>query len=228
MSEPAAFHDAQRDPAAAEHDPSDRPSGPCPACVAASTNGDNFCRECGSRLSKQPAPDPAAPVDTSRPSESATIIRTQPRADAKTAPELRSTPAPVAVPVPPEPLPVCACGQRLPAEASFCYRCGLPVGQLPARYRLCSRTNGKGSVSVNVTEQDITIGKAPDCDLPVPEDDYVSRRHARVFHSDGMLFVEDLGSSNGTFLRVRRPIVLQAGDEILVGTSALRLEELGR
>jgi pSer/pThr/pTyr-binding forkhead associated (FHA) protein len=72
---------------------------------------------------------------------------------------------------------------------------------------------------------ELSIGKAADCNMVIADDDYVSRRHARLVKSDGMVFLEDLGSSNGTFLRVRRPIVLEPGDEIVVGTCSLRFDE---
>ena len=81
-----------------------------------------------------------------------------------------------------------------------------------------------GSV-VELGDRGLTVGKAPDCDLAVQDDEYLSRRHARIYQSDGVVYLEDLGSANGTYVRVRRPIVLEAGDEILVGTSVLRFEE---
>ena len=40
-----------------------------------------------------------------------------------------------------------------------------------------------------------------------------------------MVFLEDLGSSNGTFLRVRRSIALEVGDEIAIGRNVFRLEQ---
>jgi DNA-binding winged helix-turn-helix (wHTH) protein len=48
----------------------------------------------------------------------------------------------------------------------------------------------------------------------------VSRRHARIFVSDGQATIEDLGSKNGTFLRGKRltgPVTLTDGDDILLG-----------
>jgi len=79
--------------------------------------------------------------------------------------------------------------------------------------------------SVAVSGDEFTIGKSPESGLAL-QDDYVSRRHARLTASNGMLFLEDLGSSNGTFLRVRRPIVLEAGDEILIGSTVLKVEDI--
>ena len=79
-----------------------------------------------------------------------------------------------------------------------------------------------------MTKPELTIGKLTECDLVIADDDYVSRRHARLFRSDGMVYLEDMGSANGTFLRVRRPIVLEPGDEILVGTAMFQLEDCTR
>ena len=61
----------------------------------------------------------------------------------------------------------------------------------------------------------------------LPDDTYVSQLHARVFQADGPLFVEDLGSTNGTFLngeRISAPTALQGGDRLQVGATVLELE----
>jgi pSer/pThr/pTyr-binding forkhead associated (FHA) protein len=73
--------------------------------------------------------------------------------------------------------------------------------------------------------EELTIGKAPECDLVVTDDEYLSRRHVRLIRSEGKVVLEDLGSANGTFLRVRRPVALEPGDEILIGTSLFTLEK---
>ena len=75
---------------------------------------------------------------------------------------------------------------------------------------------------------DFVIGKDEGCDLVLDGDAYVSRRHARLRLEDDLVFLDDLGSSNGTLLRIRRPIALEVGDEILVGTSVIRLEQSTR
>lgn len=72
----------------------------------------------------------------------------------------------------------------------------------------------------------ILIGRAPSCTL-VLDDDYSSSRHARVFPQDGGWFVEDLGSTNGTFVgrdRVTAPVAVGAGSQIKVGQSILELQ----
>jgi pSer/pThr/pTyr-binding forkhead associated (FHA) protein len=65
-------------------------------------------------------------------------------------------------------------------------------------------------------------------DLLLPDDPTVSPRHARFTVASGILRVEDLGSVNGTFLRLREPRRLALGDELRVGRQLLRLEPLPR
>ena len=76
---------------------------------------------------------------------------------------------------------------------------------------------------------DADNGIFPDVDLDAFDADAkVSRRHARVIHRNGVFMVEDLGSTNGTFVnRGRRllpgnPQTLSDGDEIIVGKTFLR------
>lgn len=61
-----------------------------------------------------------------------------------------------------------------------------------------------------------------------PDDLTVSPRHCAFTVRDGRVRVEDLGSASGTFLRLRAPRPIQAGDEIRVGRQLLRLEPLPR
>lgn len=72
---------------------------------------------------------------------------------------------------------------------------------------------------------EITVGRAAGCQVTV-DDTYVSQLHARVFTRDGQLFVEDLGSTNGTYLnraKVAGPMVMQRGDRLQVGNTVLEL-----
>jgi pSer/pThr/pTyr-binding forkhead associated (FHA) protein len=71
----------------------------------------------------------------------------------------------------------------------------------------------------------LTMGRAATCQILV-DDTYVSQLHARVYARDGQLLVEDLGSTNGTYLnrqRVQGPMVMKRGDRVQVGNTVLEL-----
>jgi hypothetical protein len=71
----------------------------------------------------------------------------------------------------------------------------------------------------------VQIGRDASCDITV-DDAYVSQQHARLYGEDGSWFVEDLGSTNGTYLNDRRlasPAPVHAGDVVRVGKTVLEL-----
>ena len=71
----------------------------------------------------------------------------------------------------------------------------------------------------------ITIGRAPDSTI-VLRDDYVSTKHARLYPNGNDWVVEDLGSTNGTWIektRVVTPTVLQPGQDLRIGRSTMRI-----
>jgi len=72
---------------------------------------------------------------------------------------------------------------------------------------------------------EITVGRAAGCQVTI-DDTYVSQLHARVFVRDGQVFVEDLGSTNGTYLnraKVSGPMVMQRGDRLQVGNTIMEV-----
>jgi pSer/pThr/pTyr-binding forkhead associated (FHA) protein len=69
----------------------------------------------------------------------------------------------------------------------------------------------------------VEIGRSKDAGVALPDPE-VSRQHARLSSHDGVVYVEDLHSRNGTFLngrRVREAIEVREGDEIDVGATRL-------
>ncbi len=73
---------------------------------------------------------------------------------------------------------------------------------------------------------ELTVGRAPGCGVNLGDDTFVSQLHARVFQRDGEYFVEDLGSTNGTFLndhKVAAPVALRPGDRLRVGKTEMEL-----
>lgn len=73
---------------------------------------------------------------------------------------------------------------------------------------------------------ELTIGRDPSNGIPLPTDTTVSRRHARLAPADGGYRVEDMGSSNGTFVNGARvtEATLRPGDEVSIGGTRFRFE----
>ena len=72
----------------------------------------------------------------------------------------------------------------------------------------------------------ITIGRAAGSEIQI-EDTYASGRHARIFDRDGTVYVEDMNSTNGTYVNGRRVGVqerLQPDDRIRIGDTEFRYE----
>jgi hypothetical protein len=72
----------------------------------------------------------------------------------------------------------------------------------------------------------IMIGRGADCQL-ILDDDYVSTRHARVVAAPNGIYVEDLGSTNGTYVngqRITAPTTITLADSVRIGKTMLRLE----
>jgi pSer/pThr/pTyr-binding forkhead associated (FHA) protein len=81
--------------------------------------------------------------------------------------------------------------------------------------------------SVRLGEGAVTMGRAQDSTI-VLDDDYVSSRHARVFPRDGQWYVEDVGSTNGTYLdrtKVTSPTPVKIGVPIRVGKTVVELRK---
>jgi FHA domain len=73
----------------------------------------------------------------------------------------------------------------------------------------------------------ITVGRGVTNDVPLPSDEYASTRHARFEPRRDGVWVEDIGSTNGTFvngIRLTRDRRLAPGDVVRVGETDLRFE----
>jgi hypothetical protein len=84
---------------------------------------------------------------------------------------------------------------------------------------------GLKGTRIGLTGAPVLIGRADDSTL-VLTDDYASTRHARITLQDGMWIVEDLGSTNGTYLGQRKldgPVPLEIGVPLRIGKTVLEL-----
>ena len=132
---------------------------------------------------------------------------------------------PKAAPPPaPVPVPAAAAGPAGPSSGAW------PAGASgngavgPEKLVVVSPDGMKGTEFPLGTE--VTVGRAGGCAVLLDGDSFVSSLHARLFRRDGSIFVEDLGSTNGTSLngtRIARPTAVSKGDRIVVGRTVLEV-----
>ncbi|HEU5271546.1 MAG TPA: FHA domain-containing protein [Jatrophihabitans sp.] len=98
----------------------------------------------------------------------------------------------------------------------------------PQRGRLSQLIVTEGALAgtrIALTGKPILIGRANDSTL-VLTDDYASTRHARIRETNNVWYLEDLGSTNGTYVgqtKLDGPIPLEAGVVIRIGKTAMEL-----
>jgi hypothetical protein len=83
------------------------------------------------------------------------------------------------------------------------------------------------SGTIILLDNDVVFGRAAESDVPLTSDATVSGRHARVFRRNGSPYLEDLGSTNGTYVN-GQPLaaerLLRPGDIVAVGSTELVYE----
>jgi hypothetical protein len=99
-----------------------------------------------------------------------------------------------------------------------------PAKRSAAR-RLVVTEGALAGTTISLGEAPVTLGRADDSTL-VLTDDYASSRHARLVPNDGTWLIEDLGSTNGTYLgpaKVSRPTPVPLGQQIRIGKTVMEL-----
>lgn len=180
----------------------------CPRCGA--DNGPNvqYCRACGTDLARASG---SAAASSSRP----------PR---------------------PQGAVCAACGSQGDPNARFCKYCGAPysASQTPsvasAAQPAARTSTGQAQVVVILRDGseggvyplsgDRTDVGGREGDIVLPDDPYMSPRHARIERRGDTFTLRDLGSVNGIYFRLREPVGLSDGDMILIGQQVLRFETL--
>ena len=125
--------------------------------------------------------------------------------------ELRGTPERVHVPAPP----------AAPAAAAP------PPKRKGKQWRLVLVEPAAEAGAAYAVDDEITLGRGGGCTVPLGFDTFVSQVHARAFDRDGALWVEDLGSRNGTFVngeQVHEPTKLTKGARVQVGETVLEVD----
>jgi pSer/pThr/pTyr-binding forkhead associated (FHA) protein len=97
-------------------------------------------------------------------------------------------------------------------------------GKAPTQVLLRTE-NGKKAGTFALKQEPLQIGRAEACHVRL-NDRYSSQFHARLYPADGAWYLEDLGSTNGTYLnrqRVQGTSEVHAGDQIRIGRTTLEL-----
>ncbi len=99
----------------------------------------------------------------------------------------------------------------------------VPQGiKIPSDVELTYERQGKGKISVPLNKAFIKIGRSPDSDILLDFDSQVSTKHARISCKEKSFFIEDLGSTNKTFINdteISGKTQLENGDKIKVGNT---------
>ena len=111
--------------------------------------------------------------------------------------------------------------EDLPDTEGTYYSASMPR---PANLEVRQRLRG-GTVGwvYRIESEAVVIGREGN-DINFPEDPFISGRHAELRSTGGVLSVTDLGSRNGTFVRVNGEQVLRHGDYVFLGQQLLRVE----
>ncbi len=100
-----------------------------------------------------------------------------------------------------------------------------PSTSHPASLNLVVTDGAMAGTTIPLGSSPIVVGRSPDCAL-VLADHYSSSRHARIFPAHGNWWVEDLDSTNGTFVerqRISTPTQLSPGMPVTIGRTTLEL-----
>ncbi len=115
-------------------------------------------------------------------------------------------------------------GSRSRAAAQSAPKAAKPRSRTQAR-RLVVTEGALAGTTISLGDAPVTLGRADDSTV-VLTDDYASSRHARLVPGDDAWLVEDLGSTNGTYLgssKVTRPTPVPLGQPIRIGKTVLEL-----
>lgn len=208
----------------------------CPQCGTAVIPGEAFCDSCGASLltSTPAAPAPAAPtLPYGGVPPQPTYPAPQPVGTTMPQPAVAQTQAPAAAP--PLVPPTIVTPPARPAPVAPPPPPAAPARSNLAGIRLLVQPSGAmvalpGAAEAVIGRADPVSNFSPDVDLGGHGalENGVGRRHGRVFIQNGQVFVEDLDSTNGSFLNASRlaprsPQPLRDGDELRLGNLVLKV-----
>jgi hypothetical protein len=113
-----------------------------------------------------------------------------------------------------KPAPARSAIEKAPAKAAR--------GRRKARLVMANGTGRRKQASWELVGE-IVIGRASECAISI-DDEFTSNLHAKIYQTEGRYYVEDLGSTNGTYVNGRRihyPTELRGGDRIKIGRTMM-------
>jgi len=186
----------------------------CPKCGEKTTGKTSrHCRHCGASLDGGAGPDEAVEFPILDEGAVAELDKA-PRETTET--EAEPTPAEDATPsgaVNPETEETEADVAEGPVTSSPCKGFKLEVVAGPA----------VGATAVVIEGAPVFAGRAPGADLCLAKDPYASDEHAQFCLKDGAAFVVDMGSRNGTYVRIQNECELDDGAMVMVGETFVRV-----
>ncbi len=193
----------------------------CPYCNAETRPGDNFCLNCGNRLtSANSSPQQAQNVvgEATIP-ESDTWMQPPPPASPMPGPPSGSTWSDLTV-ANTSIEPTQRSADSVPTQAAT-------IDKIPNAAHLILRSESGTTIQDYPLEKaEISIGRAPNSDILLSKDKLTSRNHATVRYENGQYILRDNHSANGTFVNGQQleemsPRVLQDGDHLGIGEHEL-------
>ena len=130
-----------------------------------------------------------------------------------------------------------SCGAICPRSNKYCGFCAAYLGNYTSKHQFADiplenididialisiNEDSTDGVRIPLKFNETVLGRSGDSRFP--SDAFLSPKHARLIVEDRKLFIEDLDSLNGTFLRTRSEVMLQPGDCFLAGRQLLRFE----
>jgi hypothetical protein len=114
---------------------------------------------------------------------------------------------------------------KAPKQARQAAKAPKPSRGAPRRVVIIEGPDKDHSVPLGTAP--VTFGRGPECTVPLA-DEYVSTQHARLVLHEGQWYVEDLGSTNGTYIgndRLTRPTPVGAKSRVRLGKTVLELRK---
>jgi pSer/pThr/pTyr-binding forkhead associated (FHA) protein len=210
----------------------------CRNCGRENDDSFTFCLDCGQRLKPEPAktvePQPAGQAVSPSPAGAASVPVKSP------ASVVKQPATPSTKPADTKKCP--SCGKSVGATDLFCASCGFKLGQ-PAveRRTMFLHSTGTGETArpsarlilimpdgsegtVFSLKEGVSLIGRNQGEIQFPADPYLSPRHAQITVDSKKVTIEDLGSLNGVYLRMRQPMPLEPGASFRIGQQLLRLE----